>query len=135
LIETVTERHKDVASIQQQMHQSRSLHRQAITAKRAELLKMQSDLAAVTRAAVVGTTVAGAALVGPGVVGPEVGTEVVGRRDIRADATAIAAMTKRLANVLAVLADLKENGGASETENDMGTDDSPAKKMTASHLR
>ena len=94
MIKTVTERDKDIASIQQQMHQSRSLHRQAITAKRAELLKMQSDLAATVY--------------------------------IRADATAIAAMTKRLANVLA---DLKENGGASETEHDMETDDSPAEAI------
>lgn len=87
MIKTATERDKAIAGIQQQMHQSQSLHRQAVTAKRAELLKMKSELVATVY--------------------------------IRADETAIAAETKRLANVLA---DLKENGGASETEIDMETE-------------
>jgi len=63
------------------MEQTRSLHFQAISAKRAELLKMQSELLATVYT--------------------------------RADDNGIAAETKRLANVLA---DLKANGGPTQTE-------------------
>lgn len=77
----VIERGVVTASLEQQLEQTRSLHRQAISAKRAELLKKQSELLATVY--------------------------------IRADDSGIAAETKRLANVLA---DLKANGGPTQTE-------------------